>query len=145
MATYTENYNLIMPEEGDYYNIESFNDNFEAMDVLMAENESATTEINKKIGTPESGETLFSLLKSGGSVIKSIQRVTYSRPSSATSGSVEIKSVNPEKSVVIFERLYDGNPTEKINYTLTETSIECTHTASSSSNLLVGFWIIEFN
>ena len=63
MATYTENYNLTLPAENEYYNVEDFNENFETIDTMMAENESVSNEINEKIGTPENGETVFSLLK----------------------------------------------------------------------------------
>lgn len=148
MATYTENYNLIMPEEADNYHVEDFNENFETIDTMMAENEAVSNEINEKIGIPENGETVFSLLKnSGGSVIKSIQRILYSYSSSNTSVSKEINEVNPSKCIVIMERLLDSSSsgTANVNYTLNATTLDISHgSGTMSSNLRLGFWIIEF-
>ena len=63
MATYTEHYHLTMPEEGDPYNVEAFNENFETLDARMAETENGIHEVNEKMGTPEtSGETVFGKL-----------------------------------------------------------------------------------
>ena len=149
MATYTENYNLTLPAENEYYNVEDFNENFETIDTMMAENEAVSNEINEKIGTPENGETVFSLLKnSGGSVIKSIQRILYSYSSSNTSVSKEINEVNPSKCIVIMERLYDtsNSGTAQVAYTLNATTLDISHGSGTMSNSLkLGFWIIEFN
>ena len=151
MATYTENYNLAMPEESDHYNVEAFNENFETIDALLAENERVSTEINEKIGTPENGETIFSLLKNSDiSLIKSIQKVKYTIAKDTSSGSISITEVNPAKCIVIFERLYDYIATgcTKLDYTLTETSINVSHNSHDYSTIrdnLFGFWIIEFN
>ena len=151
MATYTENYNLTLPEETDFYNVEDFNENFETIDTLMAENERAATEINEKIGTPENGETIFSLLKNSDiSLIKSIQKVKYTIKKDTSSGSISITEVNPAKCIVIFERLYDYIATgcTKLDYTLTATSINVSHNSYDFSSIrdnLFGFWIIEFN
>lgn len=37
MATYTENYNLIKPEGTDFYNIDDFNENADAIDSALKE------------------------------------------------------------------------------------------------------------
>ena len=151
MATYTENYNLTMPEEEDYYDVEKFNENFETIDALMAENEKATTEINEKIGTPENGESIFSLLKNSDiSLIKSIQKVKYTIAKDTSSGSISINEVNPEKCIVIFERLNDSTSSGciRLDYTLTATSINVSHHSYDYSTIrdnLFGFWVIEFN
>lgn len=147
MATYTENYNLLVTETEDGFDILDYNDNFEAIDTVLAEHETQMNEVNAKLGTPDEGETVFSLLKNnGGSLIKSVQRVTYQIIKDTESGSVSISPVDSSKSFVLFERLQDNSsyPT-KVDYTLTDTSIEVTHSDESTSSRLIGFWIIEFN
>lgn len=146
MATHTTNYNLTMPAETDFYDVAAFNENFAAIDGLLAENEGVSREINEKIGTPEKNETVFSLLKNGGgSVIKSIQRVTYSAIYNKTAGSVDIKKVDPAKTIVLFERLNDTSSLSSIDYTLTADSINLTHEATGSTGtLVIGFWVVEF-
>ena len=144
MATYTENYNLTMPEETDYYDVADFNENFETLDTLMAENEAACSEINEKIGTPaESGQTIFSLLNGGGgSVIKSTQRVTITSPDTK----VDISPVTPAKCFVIAERLYNGlDSLCNYDYVLHEDHIEMTSMNQSTGRVVLGFWVIEFN
>lgn len=147
MSTFTENYNLIKPNPTDYYDVADYNENFDAIDALMAENEETAREINGKLGTPEGEETVFSLLKGGNSSIKSIQRVTYSRIPSTTGSSIAIQEVNPEKCIVLFERFYDSatGGLSRVEYELTATAINISHYASSSNSLIVGFWVIEFN
>lgn len=147
MSTFTENYNLIKPNPTDYYDVADYNENFDAIDALMAENEETAREINRKLGTPEGEETVFSLLKGGNSIIKSIQRVTYNRPLNTKNGSIKIKEVNPEKCIVLFERLFDTTNygLSKLEYTLTATAIDVSHSSVGSDTLIVGFWVIEFN
>ena len=154
MATYTENYNLTMPEEKDCYNVEDFNENFETIDVLMAETENGINEVNAKIGTTNDSETnsVFSKLndiqnavRKDVNFIKSIQYVTYTKPNSTDSGTIQINKINPEKCIVILERLHDAsNITGKMVYSLNATSIDVSHN-SNANTLIVGFWIIEFN
>ena len=71
MSTFTEHYNLILPSLEDYYDVQDFNENTEALDGLLFEQEQAIAgvketaeEISQKIGTPEDeGEdTLFGAL-----------------------------------------------------------------------------------
>ena len=152
MATYTENYNLTMPEESDYYNVESFNENFEAIDTLMAENEAVSNEINEKIGTPaKTGQTLFSMLENnndtGLTSIKSIQRVTYcNETQSADNVNVSIKAVNPANCIVLMEFLcYPQDRNISSNYVLHESAIAVTHNMAIVNSVKLGFWIIEFN
>ena len=149
MATYTENYNLVLTEAEDAFDIADYNENFETIDTLMAENEAATNEINEKLGTPENNETVFSLLKAGGSIIKSIQRIKHSVPEGAETSSVNINPVNVEKTIVIFERLHDNYTFHmKMDYELHEDCLTFKHLSYLSPNhreTLFGFWIIEFN
>ena len=149
MATYTENYNLLLTEAEDYFDITDYNENFEAIDTLMAENDAVVNEVNKKLGVPDENETFFSLLKTGGSIIKSIQKVTYTIVNDTTSGSVSINTVNPKKCIVIFERLQNNfTYLTRINYTLNEDSLLIEHLSYNTNDIrsnLFGFWIIEFN
>ena len=152
MATYTENYNLILPEEKDNYNVENFNENFETIDTLMAENEAVSNEINSKIGTPaNTGQTLFSLLEnnsnSGLTSIKSIQRVTYcNETQSADNVNVSINAVNPANCIVLMEFLcYPQDRNISSNYVLHESAIAVTHNMAVVNSVKLGFWIIEFN
>ncbi|WP_458407107.1 hypothetical protein [Anaerotignum sp.] len=147
MATYTENYGLTLPEAVDAYNIADYNENFESIDTLLAENEFNVSEVNKKLGTPDEGETIFSLLKSGGSIIKSIQYVTYSNTDGVTKKTLSINPVNLSKTIVIFERLKDTVDTGATAcwYTLSETSIAVEHPDYYTDVIRYGFWVIEFN
>lgn len=66
MSTFTENYDFIKPDNEDYYDIQDFNENMDAIDAQLAQAEQkaaaiqasiATAEeslaaINKKLGTP---------------------------------------------------------------------------------------------
>ena len=143
MATYTENYNLIKPDGEDYYDVTDFNENMDTLDRVMAATEAAAEDVSAKIGTPaESGQTVFSLLNNGGgSVIKSLQRVTIISPNTR----VDIAAVNPLKSLVICERL--SNASEKLtdfDYVLHEDHIEMTTMPGTSLKIHLGFWIVEF-
>ena len=87
MSTFTENYDFIKPDNEDYYDIQDFNENMDAIDAQLAKAEQkaaaiqasiATAEeslaaINKKLGTPPDGQSISSLLQNGGSVSRSIQ------------------------------------------------------------------------
>lgn len=77
-------------------------------------------------------------------VIKSFQRVTYQPMRNTTEGSVSIAPVDAAKCIVLFERLEDNSQyTSKMNYTLTDTSIELTFPVTSTDSRLYGFWVIE--
>ena len=146
---YSENYNFALPEDEDNYDISPLSENFETLDGILSENESAVGEINDKIGTPtENGQTLFSLLENnntsrGLTAIKSIQYVTKSFSSGTTSATVEIKPVETANCIVIFERLRDNSSggCDRVSYKLNAASITLTHEGFSGE---VGFWIIEF-
>ena len=146
MATYTEHYNLTLPEEDDYYNVEDLNENFETIDALMAENAAVSNEINEKIGTSEGGETVFSLLKNnGGGLVKSIQRVNISHnTSSAKETATAIDAVNPSRCIVIMDRLYDSTSLcVSVTYSLAETTLTVNTGAASVGSIKLQFQIIE--
>ncbi len=84
------------------------------------------------------------------SLIKSIQYVRYTAAANTASGNVAISTVDPEKCIVLFERLKD-NYTQTmlygINYTLTASTLTFTHDVKTSSiwrETLFGFYIVEF-
>lgn len=160
MSTFTENYDLIKPDNEDYYDIQDFNENMDAIDAQLAQAEEkvaaiqasiATAEetlaaINKKLGTPPDGQSISSLLQNGGSVIRSIQYVVYAAPKSPSyGGTVTIQTVNLEKTFVISERL-NNNFDSLINfsYTLSSNAITVKHTGCDVDTVKVGFWVVEF-
>lgn len=158
MATYTENYNLIKPGAEDYYDVEDFNNNMDTLDGVMAAaaNElegvsgkmdtaqNSIDSISSKIGTPPSGQSLVSMLQSGGSVIRSTQRVSLLN-SEGTQSTVTIQPVNPAKCFMFSERLKNDYQTlSDYDYTLTSTAIHVTHTWMVANALHLGFWIVEF-
>ena len=157
MSTYTENYNLIKPGDEDFYDVQEYNENMDTIDSTMAVIENGIEEIgndvedvSKKIGTPKtSGATVFSMLENGGGLqIKSIQRVVHEAVKEATSATVSIKTVNPQKCIVIFERLANSSTSFlALNYTLTANAINITHGYFNTSSTVhrFGFWVIEFN
>lgn len=85
---------------------------------------------------------------SSASIIKSVQRVTYKIPTKTTTDSISISEVNPEKCIVLFERLQDdGSDTTYIDYSLTATTLKISHRLYSAGSVLYtsfGFQIIEF-
>ncbi len=167
MSSFTENYDLIKPSSEDYYDVQDFNENMDAIDAQLAqtetrlsavdaqltEAESALAAISKKIGAAgDTGSTtLFGLLgNTSASPIKSIQYVRYTAAADTASGNVAISTVDPEKCIVLFERLKDNYAEKKlygINYTLTASALTFTHDAKAGSiwrDNLFGFYIVEF-
>ena len=160
MSTFTENYYLIKPDNEDYYDIQDFNENMDAIDAQLAQAEQkvaaiqasiATAEeslaaINKKLGTPPDGQSISSLLQNGGSVIRSIQYVVYTAPKSPSSGgTLTIQTVNLEKTFVITERLNnDSDYLLNFSYTLSSNAITIKHTSCNVDTVKIGFWVVEF-
>lgn len=142
---FTEHYSLIKPAAADYYDIQDFNENMDTIDTQMAQAESQMGNISDKIGSPENGETLFSLLKGGTQgLIKSIQRVFY-KNSTHTGESVAINEVDETKCIVLFERLKDtGTGLTNVDYALSKNELTITHTSSAENSVAFGFWIVEF-
>ena len=144
---YSENYGFHLPEDGDVYDISHMNENFNEIDGILAENEGQLADISGKIGNPaETGATLFSLMENnqGGSVIKSIQRVTAEIKINQYETNIPIQTVDTAKTFVIFDRLVDESNSSagKILYTLSGNNIKVT---TGGYYCYVGFWIIEFN
>ena len=139
MSTFTENYDFIKPDNEDYYDIQDFNENMDAIDAQLAKAEQkaaaiqasiATAEeslaaINKKLGTPPDGQSISSLLQNGGSVIRSIQYVVYAAPKTPSyGGTLTIQEVTPEKTFVITERLNNiSDSLINFSYTLSSNAI----------------------
>lgn len=160
MSTFTENYDLIKPDNEDYYDIQDFNENMDAIDAQLAQAEQkvaaiqasiATAEeslaaINKKLGTPPDGQSISSLLQNGGSVIRSIQYVVYAAPKTPSyGGTVTIQTVNLEKTFVITERLNNiSDSLINFSYTLSSNAITVKHTGCDVDTVKVGFWVVEF-
>lgn len=160
MSTFTENYDFIKPDNEDYYDIQDFNENMDAIDAQLAQAEQkvaaiqasiATAEetlaaINKKLGTPPDGQSISSLLQNGGSVIRSIQYVVYTAPKSPSyGGSVTIQTVNLEKTFVITERLNNNfDSLLNFSYTLSSNAITVKHTGCDVDTVKIGFWVVEF-
>ena len=160
MSTFTENYDFIKPDNEDYYDIQDFNENMDAIDAQLAQAEQkvaaiqasiATAEetlaaINKKLGTPPDGQSISSLLQNGGSVIRSIQYVVYTAPKSPSyGGSVTIQTVNLEKTFIITERLNNNfDSLLNFSYTLSSNAITVKHTVCDVDTVKIGFWVVEF-
>ena len=160
MSTFTENYDFIKPDNEDYYDIQDFNENMDAIDAQLAQAEQkvaaiqasiATAEetlaaINKKLGTPPDGQSISSLLQNGGSVIRSIQYVVYTAPKSPSyGGTVTLQTVNLEKTFVITERLNNNfDSLLNFSYTLSSNAITVKHTGCDVDTVKIGFWVVEF-
>ena len=160
MSTFTENYDFIKPDNEDYYDIQDFNENMDAIDAQLAQAEQkaaaiqasiATAEeslaaINKKLGTPPDGQSISSLLQNGGSVIRSIQYVVYAAPKTPSyGGTLTIQEVTPEKTFVITERLNNiSDSLINFSYTLSSNAITIKHTGCNVDFVKIGFWVVEF-
>ena len=142
---YSENYGFALPDDGDFYDIAPISENFDAIDTILAEGESKMEEISNKIGTPaENGQTLFSLLSSGGgSIIRSIQHLIQEVTGTSIETDIAITPVNTDKTLVLVERLEENTNSGvgKIAYTLTTDNF---HLSLGNYHGTVGFWIIEF-
>ena len=147
MSTFTENYNLIKPDEADYYDVADFNENMDTIETLMAETETAMESISDKIGSPEDtgNNPLFGRLNTGGSFIKSMQTVDLSLKSDGVTVTAPITSVIPARCLVILDIL-STNSNIQLYYTLNENSVNASATYHSSTNLEIRlrFQIIEF-
>ena len=147
---YSENYNFALPEDEDNYDISPLSENFETLDGILSENESAVGEINNKIGTPaENGQTLFSLLgqnkSTGLTSIKSIQRVVYTLHKNNSTENVSIQPVTPANCIGLLELLYCSyDATPKTLYTIHENHVTFEFFPNASQTTIVGLWIIEF-
>ena len=132
MAKYTENFNLIKPEDDEYYDVADFNENMD------------------KIGEPEDSilSTVFGKLNGfispdgkGVRIVKSIQRID----GVGTNSELSIQPVDPARCIVLSERLYNySNYLSSYSYTLEANVLKVNISTGGSQNCTVGFWIIEF-
>lgn len=171
MANYTENYNLIMPAQEDYYNVQEFNDNMEAIDTGMAELEAEVnglsakldemntklallttmntklTSLDEKIGTLEDAagtNTLYGMLKKNPQVFKSWKRYTYSNTDPTTTVEIPIQEVDASRSFVLVERTCNSyNQLAEYSYILEDTKIRLFHRTASTGYLKLAFTVIE--
>lgn len=152
MATYTENFDLIKPDDEEYYDVADFNANMDIIDEALAESAGGAD----KIGEPsDTGlNTVFGKMNGfisedgqGVRIIKSIQRITDSLRGSESwaTKTYPIKPVNLERSLIIMERLGgDTDFTPGITYTPAENSITISYYFSTVHTAYLGFWVIEF-
>ena len=148
MSTFTENYDLIKPDEADYYDVQDFNENMDTIDGVMAATEAAISGISEKIGTPATeGTTIFSLLEGNeqpASSIKSIQRVIAEMDTLNKTQDVSINAVDASRSFVILEKLRNLTERYYVDYTLSDNTLQVRTTSSYQEPVKFGFWIIEF-
>ena len=147
MATFTEHYNLIKPDEADYYDVSDFNENMDTLDAAMAITEQTISAVDDKIGTPATeGNTLFSLLEGNNGFIKSFQRVQFNVTSGSTTHTKALTtSVDPTKCIVLMDKLHDRTGVMKFVYTLNSNSIDLnvTNYDGNSWEAIVLFQVIE--
>jgi len=146
LTTFTETYNLIKPDEADYYDIADFNENMDGIDTAMAETAAEVAGVSEKIGTAADtgAETLFGKLnqmgsgtKTGLTAIKSIQHIPAD-----DDGTYNIETVVPENCLVLFNRLRDSSNTGcgRVEWTLTATTLKVSYASMTGGE----FWVIEF-
>ena len=58
MSTFTENYDFIKPDNEDYYDIQDFNENMDAIDAQLAQAEQKAAPIQASIATAEESSPL---------------------------------------------------------------------------------------
>ena len=148
MATYTETYNLVKPDETDGYDVTVFNENWDTLDTELTTTAAQTESISDKIGSPnDTGtNTVFGKLNAGSSFIKSIQSTDIGIKANGGNVNLSLQTVNPSRCLVIMQRLKDDTHLNtKVIYTLSETNINVTTTCSTSGDLYLRFQIIEFN
>lgn len=157
MTAFTEHYELLKPSTEDYYDIQDFNENMDTLDTALHEQALETTGIGEKLGTAADGgnDTIFgklnglaSLLGTGIQLVKSIQRVTYDVPPNQGNGICKLSTtVNPERCIVLMERLWDdtADGCAWVDYTLSATELSLSHGRYSvDPGVSMGYWIVEF-
>lgn len=105
MATYTENFNLIKPEDEEYYDVADFNANMDVIDEALAEN----------AGGSEMLQGVISADGQGVRIIKSIQRVHFragdcgSTANNYFTVSYPLQTVDPSRCILLTERIRQGH------------------------------------
>lgn len=156
MATYTEHFNLIKPDNEDYYDVSDFNENMDVIDEeLAAVAESASGgAVLDKIGVPSDTvkTTVFGKLNNflsadgkGVRIIKSIQRVPFSNYPSQTPYSLPIDTVDVSRCIVYYlDHFHDANAKGTLTYTLESSSLNVTYTCGARYQRIMEFWVVEF-
>ena len=153
MAKYTENFNLIKPEDDEYYDVADFNENMDIIDEALAESAGGSD----KIGEPEDSilSTVFGKLNGfispdgkGVRIVKSIQRCSSRLPvctPDARTMDFALEPVNPSRCLVWMERLHDTTSGQgSISYQLQEDNLHLSYHYTGSHSITIGFWIIDF-
>ncbi len=161
MANYTKNYNLILPEQEDYYDVAQFNSNASAIDTQMAETEQKISGLNtkldnlltkinaldSKLGTAADtgSNTLYGLLNNRKEVFKSWNRYTYTNTGGQGNNKITITPVNPKKCIVLVERVLNTDTAiQPYQYVLNADHIYVSHANWVSSGVLgLAFTVVE--
>lgn len=151
MATYTENFDLIKPDDEDYYDVADFNANMDIIDEALAESAGSADKIGEPADTVLN--TVFGKLNGfispdgqGVRIIKSIQHHVIVLDGNIENGVYHITPVNAARSFVLFERLGDpiNTPNQHVTYSLHDDHLKLKYSYSQLYVSTVGFWIIEF-
>ena len=138
MAKYTENFNLIKPEDDEYYDVADFNENMDIIDEALSENSGASEQLQGIISPDGKGVR----------IIKSIQW----KDANHTGSEISYKtcslspSVDSSRSIVLMHRLRDSSTaTTYVTYTLSNDSLFVSfYPSGNGAAVSLGFWIVEF-
>lgn len=161
MSEFTENYNFIKPSEEDYYDVQDFNENMDAIDTQLMKTEREINgigekmeEMDGKLGTAADTGTdtifgrLHELTGTGGGVrvVKSIQHLVIELfPPLTKNVEEEIQEVDPSRCIVIWQRMQDRNQMEgKVTYTLNPTKFIAILDQNTSIPVVIDIYIVEF-
>lgn len=137
MANYTENFNLIKPEDDEYYDVADFNENMDVIDAALTE----SMGINSVISADGQGVRIIKSIQtvecssSWGGIIDSNNYITISRP---------IQTINPARSIVLVHRVQDPGSLVYLHFTLTENTLQLKFLKASNTPTIGLFQIIEF-
>lgn len=115
MATFTEHYNLTLPEAADFYDVDVFNENFETLDEAVGLIETEAADINQKIGQPEDGETIFQLLQQRSGTRVYVPTETVRK----TTGGVSSEATSNRFKATCFTAAHNGTICILVHYSYT--------------------------
>ncbi|MBR5269610.1 MAG: hypothetical protein IKU21_03785 [Anaerotignum sp.] len=141
MAVYTENYNLILPEGADPYDVEDYNENFRAIDGAFSSVEDALAEIDATLDSMT--QTLDALAGKSSSAVKSIQTFNTTKSTGQEiSFDLTLSTVNPSRCLVIMTRM--NGTTVSVVYTLYANKLSVKLEQGVSGTAKLQFQIVEF-
>lgn len=154
MAKYTENFNLIKPEDDEYYDVADFNENMDIIDEALAESAGGSD----KIGEPgdRTTATVFGKLNGfispdgqGTRIIKSIQRFDVSLSSKGSSSyetyTHTINPVVPSRCIVLMERMKEpGEGITSVTFVLNSNNIVFEYYLGTNALVKLCMQVIEF-